>query len=212
MPVDRIAGRLETYRTHSMGWTVKHFHEHLQARDDVPSSDTPGPRRPDAGRPRKPWIGMMLHQDGSRHAWLSGQAACDLPPARALRLSRLPKKGLRLPSGVFTRRGLPGASCTDRGSHSFHTPEAGGLAPRRAASPSRRQGEGSGPRMSRWHPRRLPRPTRPRPLPEQRRADRNTHQQGRVNRCDATEPTPGDNWTATATEADKSCAINTGHI
>ena len=29
-------------------------------------------------RPRKPCVGMMLHQDGSRHEWLAGQAACDL--------------------------------------------------------------------------------------------------------------------------------------
>src|SRR4029077_11123327 len=29
-------------------------------------------------RPRRPLPGMMLHQDGSRHAWLEGQPALDL--------------------------------------------------------------------------------------------------------------------------------------
>ncbi len=120
VPVDRIAGRPEMYRTHSMGWTVKPFHEHLQARDDVPSSDT--------------WTKTALHQDGSRHAWLSGQAPCDLPPARAP--FGLP--GCRRGHGVD----LPGCSratvCTARGSHSFQAPEAGGLAPLAACSPKAR--------------------------------------------------------------------------
>jgi len=31
VPVDRIAWMLEEYRSRHMGWTVKHFHEHLQA-------------------------------------------------------------------------------------------------------------------------------------------------------------------------------------
>src|SRR5437764_5769666 len=29
VPVDRIAWMLSQYRTHHMGWTAKHFHEHV---------------------------------------------------------------------------------------------------------------------------------------------------------------------------------------
>ena len=86
-------------------------------------------------RPRKPCVGMMLHQDGSRHEWLAGQAACDLIVTMDDATSetiRLPGRGGRhrvhLPraeAGVH-RQGLPGSLYTDRGSHYFHTPEAGG--------------------------------------------------------------------------------------
>src|SRR5262249_17723459 len=30
VPVDRVAWMLAEYRTHHMGWNVKHFHEHIQ--------------------------------------------------------------------------------------------------------------------------------------------------------------------------------------
>ena len=32
VPVDRVAWVLEQYRSRHMGWTVKHFHDHLRAR------------------------------------------------------------------------------------------------------------------------------------------------------------------------------------
>lgn len=32
-------------------------------------------------RPRRPMVGMMLHQDGSTHAWLSGLGPLDLVDA-----------------------------------------------------------------------------------------------------------------------------------
>jgi Winged helix-turn helix len=32
VPVDAIAWMLDQYRTHYRGWTVKHFHEHMQER------------------------------------------------------------------------------------------------------------------------------------------------------------------------------------
>ena len=30
VPIDKVAWMLGQYRTHHMGWNVKHFHEHLQ--------------------------------------------------------------------------------------------------------------------------------------------------------------------------------------
>ena len=30
VPIDKVAWMLGQYRTHYMGWNVKHFHEHLQ--------------------------------------------------------------------------------------------------------------------------------------------------------------------------------------
>ena len=74
------------------GFTVKHFHEHL-VRTIGSAGATPGrsylqsggvlQKAPRKGahrrkRPRRPLPGMMLHQDGSRHAWLEGEPALDL--------------------------------------------------------------------------------------------------------------------------------------
>ncbi len=87
--VDRIEWVLEQYRTRHAGWTVKHFHDHLCAHHGFTLSYTwtktvlqraglvtrAAHRR---RRPRKPCRGMMLHQDGSRHAWLAGRAPLDL--------------------------------------------------------------------------------------------------------------------------------------
>ena len=93
VPADRIEWVLEQYRTRHTGWTVKHFHDHLRAHHGFAWSYTwtkttlqraglvsKAPRRGAhrRRRPRKPCVGMMLHQDGSRHEWLAGQAACDL--------------------------------------------------------------------------------------------------------------------------------------
>ena len=93
VPADRIEWVLEQYRTRHTGWTVKHFHDHLCAHHGFAWSYTwtkttlqraglvsKAPRRGThrRRRPRKPCVGMMLHQDGSRHEWLAGQAACDL--------------------------------------------------------------------------------------------------------------------------------------
>jgi len=78
----------------------------------------------------------MLHQDGSRHAWLAGQAALDLIVTMDDATSEIYSAFLTEEEGtdstfrglleVFGRHGLPLSLYTDRGSHYFHTPEAGG--------------------------------------------------------------------------------------
>jgi transposase len=77
VPVDRIEWMLQEYRTRHMGWTVKHFHEHLTEHHAIrwgyswtkAQLHTAGlverARRRGAHRrkrPRKPCEGMMLHQ------------------------------------------------------------------------------------------------------------------------------------------------------
>src|SRR6266851_5722443 len=93
VPVDEIEWMLDEYRTEYSGWNVKHFHEHLQERHGfrwgytwtktqlhtaglVERSKRRGAHR--RKRPRKPCVGMMLHQDGSRAEWLAGTPALDL--------------------------------------------------------------------------------------------------------------------------------------
>lgn len=87
-------------------------------------------------RPRRPLRGLLLHQDGSRHAWLEGQAALDLivtmddATSELLSLFLVEEEGaastFRGLREVVAEHGLFCALYTDRGSHYFETPEAGG--------------------------------------------------------------------------------------
>ena len=151
VPVDEVQWVVGEYRTRHGGWTVKHFHDHLRAHHGFTLSYTwtktvlhgaglvrKAPRRGAhrRRRPRKPCVGMMLHQDGSRHEWLAGQAACDLIVTLDDATSEIYSAFLVEEEGTastfralkqaFTATGLPGALYTDRGSHYFHTPEAKG--------------------------------------------------------------------------------------
>jgi transposase len=93
VPVDREIEVERLYRTRYTGFTAKHFHEHLtrdhgfswgytwtkaflHSRGLLERAKRRGAHR--RKRPRRPLPGMMLHQDGSRHEWLSGQPALDL--------------------------------------------------------------------------------------------------------------------------------------
>jgi transposase len=139
------------YRTRFHGFTVKHFHEHLvktyqfrfgytwtkallQSRGLVHKARRRGAHR--RKRERRAMIGMMLHQDGSRFAWLEGKPALDLIVTLDDATSEIYSAFLVAEEGtastlrglmeVFSRHGLPLSLYTDRGSHYFHTPKAGG--------------------------------------------------------------------------------------
>lgn len=141
---------LELYRDCYGGWNVKHFHEHLvrdhqfrwsytwtktqlHAAGLVERAKRRGAHR--RKRERKPCEGMMLHQDGSRAAWLDGQPTLDLIVTMDDATSTIysaflvEEEGtastLRALRDVFTAQGLPGSLYTDRASHYFHTPKAG---------------------------------------------------------------------------------------
>jgi hypothetical protein len=84
---------------------------------------------------------MMLHQDGSRHAWLEGQPALDLILGSSPRTTLDDATGaiysaflveeegtastFRALKEVFGRHGLPMSLYTDRGAHYFRTTRAG---------------------------------------------------------------------------------------
>jgi hypothetical protein len=150
VPIDKVKWVLSEYRSHYRGWAIKHFHEHLQkqhnfrlsyswvkvqlhsARDVIPAPRRGAHRRK---RPRKPCVGMMLHQDGSRFAWLDGQPELDLIVTMDDATSEIYSAFLVEEEGtgstfralleVFTKHGLPSSLYTDRGSHYFLTPNAG---------------------------------------------------------------------------------------
>jgi transposase len=151
VPVDEVGWMLEEYRTRHPGWNVKHFHEHLCEQHSfrwgytwvktqlhtaglVERAKRRGPHR--RKRPRKPCVGMMLHQDGSQFAWLAGAPELDLIVTMDDATSEVYSAFLVEEEGtastfrgyleVFGSKGLPSSCYTDRGSHYFFTPKAGG--------------------------------------------------------------------------------------
>ena len=148
---DLIAAILALYRREHMGWNVKHFHEHLVKRhgytlsyslvkNRLQDADLVRPEKRKGGhrrkRERKPCVGMMLHQDASKHVWLEGQPAHDLIVTLDDATSEIYSAFLVEEEGtmstlrgcleVFETHGVPASLYTDRGSHYFTTPEAGG--------------------------------------------------------------------------------------
>ena len=135
----------------TQGFTVKHFHEHLQARHGYRLGYTVTrlalqaaglvKRAPRRGahrrkRPRRPLPGMLLHQDAATHAWLAGRPPLDLVVTLDDATSEVYSAFLVAEEGtassfralaeVIARKGLFCSLYTDRGGHYFHTPAAGG--------------------------------------------------------------------------------------
>jgi transposase len=150
-PQEEIERMLGLYRNKYGDFTVKHFHQKLKKLHDYKLGYTVtklslqraglvarAPKRSAhrKKRPRRPMRGMMLHQDGSRHAWLAGQPAMDLivtlddATSEIYSMFLVPEEGtastLRALREVVGKKGLFCSLYTDRGSHYFHTPEAGG--------------------------------------------------------------------------------------
>ena len=85
--VDEVMAVLELFDTRYWDFGVKHLHETLvaehefrrsynwlrvtlQAHGRIRLAPRRGAHR--RKRPRRPMVGMMLHQDGSRHEWIAG--------------------------------------------------------------------------------------------------------------------------------------------
>lgn len=149
---------LGLYRARYVGFTVKHFHEQLVKRHGyglgytvtkvhlhrsglvVPATKRSAHRKK---RPRRPMVGMMLHQDASTHAWLPGDprkydlvVTMDDATSAIYSAFLVDEEGtastFRGLAEVVERHGLCCSLYTDRGSHYFHTPEAGGKVSRTA--------------------------------------------------------------------------------
>ena len=149
--VTEISRMLDLYRGSYADFTVKHFHEQLLKRHGYKLGYTVtkvhlqraglvarAPRRSAhrKKRPRRPMVGMMLHQDASTHVWLPGTGrkhdlVVSLDDATSAILSAFlvdeegTASSFRGLCEVIERHGLFCALYTDRGGHYFHTPEAG---------------------------------------------------------------------------------------
>ena len=151
-PVVEIERMMGLYRDLYRGFTVKHFHEQLGKRHNytlgytvtkvhlhraglVQTATKRSAHR--KKRPRRPMVGMMLHQDASTHAWLPGDAGkYDLVVTMEDATSAIysmflvdeegTASSMRGVAEVVAKHGLFCSLYTDRGSHYFLTPEAGG--------------------------------------------------------------------------------------
>ena len=132
-------------------WNVKHFHEQLK-KYSIPYSYTWTKNLlQEAGlvdrtkkrdkhrkkRPRKPLVGMMIHIDGSEHAWIPGlkghqdlMAVMDDADNRCYYAKLVHEENTRESmlalEHVVKTKGLYCSVYSDRASHFFHTPKVGG--------------------------------------------------------------------------------------
>lgn len=149
-PVDEVLKLTDLYSDRYNGWNVKHFYsfyvrEHegtrsyswvkkeLQKAGLVRKAKGKGKHR--KKRERAAMEGMMLHQDGSTHAWVPDvewDLIITLDDATSTHYSMFfveeegtdsSFQGMR---DVIEAHGLPSSFYSDRGSHYWYTPKAGG--------------------------------------------------------------------------------------
>lgn len=149
-PVDEVLQLEALYRERYDGWNVKHFHWHYRHRHDGTRSYTWVKNRlqaagltnkaPGRGKHRKrrepaPLPGMMIHQDGSRHEWVAGRhwdliVTMDDATNEHYSMCFVAEEGtassFRGVAETIAEQGLFCSIYTDRGSHYWTTPEAGG--------------------------------------------------------------------------------------
>jgi hypothetical protein len=149
-PVDEIVALADLYNYRYQGFTVKHFYswyrrshgglrsytwvkKTLQAKGLVPKAALKGVHRKQ--RPRAPYIGMMLHQDGSKHEWVPGKlwdliVTMDDATSEHYSMFFVEEEGTQSSfqgiHEVIDRHGIFASLYTDRGSHYWNTPEANG--------------------------------------------------------------------------------------
>ena len=148
-PVDEVMRLTEQYRGQHTGWNVKHFHswykreggarsytwvkKRLQEAKLVPKAEKHGVHR--KRREPAPLPGMMVHQDGSRHEWVPDElwdliVTMDDATNKHYAMAFVDEEGTASSfhgvEQVIESHGLFSSFYSDRGSHYWRTPEAGG--------------------------------------------------------------------------------------
>lgn len=153
VPVETVKRVLRLYREQYQGFNVAHFCDQLREQHDLPLSyqwvktalQTAGAVAPRAKRgrhhqrrERRPLSGMMLYVDGSMHAWIPSLAPAQFDLVAIIDDATTDcyyaqlveqESTLTVMAGlaeVVRQKGLFCSLYTDRGSHFFHTPKAGG--------------------------------------------------------------------------------------
>lgn len=148
-PVDEVMRLTQQYQSSHLGWNAKHFYTWYRKEGGGRSYTWVKSRLQEAGlierakkrgahrkrRERSPWPGMMIHQDGSTHEWVAGHkwdliATMDDATSEQHSMFFVAEEGtassLMGVQEVIEKRGLFASFYSDRGSHYWYTPEAGG--------------------------------------------------------------------------------------
>jgi hypothetical protein len=148
-PIDEVLALTEQYRQRHLGWNVRHFHswyrrdggqrsyswvkQRLQEAALVSKGQRKGAHRKKRERMALP--GMMIHQDGSRHEWVANQVwdlivtmddATNEHYSMFLVIEEGTGSSFRGVGEVMAAKGLFCSFYSDRGSHYWTTPAAGG--------------------------------------------------------------------------------------
>jgi len=148
-PVDEVVGVVARYKSRHRGWNVKHYYSwyrkdgggrsytwvknKLQEDGIVSRAPRKGAHRKRRERALMP--GMMLHQDGSTHEWVPDQkwdliVTMDDATSEHYSMFFVEEEGtissFRAIKEIILSQGLFCSLYTDRGSHYWITPEAGG--------------------------------------------------------------------------------------
>lgn len=149
-PVDEVLRLEALYKERYDSWNVQHFYGRYQrehggersytwVKNRLQSAGlvTQGKRKDShrTRRERSPLAGMMIHQDGSTHEWVPGQkwdliVTMDDATNEIYSAFFVNEEGtlssFQGVSEVLKKKGLFSSFYSDRGSHYWHTPEAGG--------------------------------------------------------------------------------------
>jgi len=153
LPLATVQKVLELYRGQYKDFSVAHFCDQLRERHDLKVSyewvktalQTAGLVAPRAKRgrhhqrrERRPLCGMLLYTDGSTHAWIPALAPAQFDLVAVIDDANTDcyyaelveqESTLTVMAGLretIAQKGLFCSLYTDRGSHFFHTPKAGG--------------------------------------------------------------------------------------
>ncbi|MGH8134380.1 MAG: helix-turn-helix domain-containing protein [Steroidobacteraceae bacterium] len=154
-PVDEVMALTSSYRARHEGWSAKHYYawyrraggarsytwvkRQLQKVQLVMQAPKRGAHR--KRRDRAPLPGMLVHQDGSRHTWVPDQrwdliVTMDDATNEHYVMEFVEEEGtrssLRGVAAVIRLHGLFSAFYSDRGSHYWFTPAAGGKVDKRS--------------------------------------------------------------------------------
>ncbi len=148
-PVDEVMALTDRYRDLHQGWSAKHFYSwyrrdgglrsYTWVKNQLQESGlmirTKGRGKHRKRRDRSPWPGMMIHQDGSTHQWVPGVhwdliVTMDDATNEHYSMFFVAEEGtassFRGVREVIEKRGLFSSFYSDRGSHYWYTPKAGG--------------------------------------------------------------------------------------
>jgi Helix-turn-helix domain len=151
VPIATVEKVLALYREQYFDLNVRHFHEKLREQHQIDLSYSwvklalqgaglvAGDRKRGVHRkrrPRRPLPGMLLHIDGSQHQWFQDERWYDLivildDATSEIYYAQLTEEEstLTVMAGlkeVIEHKGVFCALYSDRGSHFWHTPKAGG--------------------------------------------------------------------------------------